>query len=121
MSLLPGPVGLWTAALDAVEPAAVPDVVGALDAQGWDALWFGEAYGREAFSAAQLYLSATSRMAVATGIASIYGRDAGGGVVGRAPARRPLPRAASCSGSASATRRWWSGCGGTPTASRCAP
>jgi probable F420-dependent oxidoreductase len=76
MSLLPGPVGLWTAALDAVEPAAVPDVVGALDEQGWDALWFGEAYGREAFSAAQLYLSATSRMAVATGIASIYGRDA---------------------------------------------
>ena len=76
MSLLPGPVGLWTAALDAVEPAAVPDVVGALDAQGWDALWFGEAYGREAFSAAQLYLSATSRMAVGTGIASIYGRDA---------------------------------------------
>lgn len=76
MSLLPGPVGLWTAALDAVEPAAVPAVVGTLDAQGWDALWFGEAYGREAFTAAQLYLSASTRMAVATGIASIYGRDA---------------------------------------------
>jgi probable F420-dependent oxidoreductase len=76
LSLLPGPVGLWTAALDAVETAAVPDVVGALDAQGWDALWFGEAYGREAFSAAHLYLSSSSRMAVATGIASIYGRDA---------------------------------------------
>lgn len=76
MSLLPGPVGLWTAALDAVPPAAVPDVVGALDAQGWDALWFGEAYGREAFSAAHLYLTGSDRMAVATGIASIYGRDA---------------------------------------------
>jgi probable F420-dependent oxidoreductase len=76
VSLLPGPVGLWTAALDAVETAAVPDVVGALDAQGWDALWFGEAYGREAFSAAQLYLASSSRAAVATGIASIYGRDA---------------------------------------------
>lgn len=76
MSLLPGRVGLWTAALEAVEPAAVPDVVAALEAQGWDALWFGEAYGREAFTAAQLYLSASTRMAVATGIASIYGRDA---------------------------------------------
>lgn len=76
MSLLPGPVGLWTAALDAVEPSSVREVVGALDEQGWDALWFGEAYGREAFSAAHLYLSAGSRMAVATGIASIYGRDA---------------------------------------------
>jgi probable F420-dependent oxidoreductase len=76
VSLLPGPVGLWTAALDAVEPSAVRDAVGALDAQGWDALWFGEAYGREALSAAHLYLSGGSRMAVATGIASIYGRDA---------------------------------------------
>jgi probable F420-dependent oxidoreductase len=74
--ILPGPVGLWTSALDAVDTAAVPDVVGALDEQGWDALWFGEAYGREAFSAADLYLSASMRMAVATGIASIYGRDA---------------------------------------------
>jgi probable F420-dependent oxidoreductase len=73
---LPGPVGLWTAALEAVEPAAVPEVVGALDEQGWDALWFGEAYGREAFTAAQLYLASSRRMAVATGIASIYGRDA---------------------------------------------
>jgi probable F420-dependent oxidoreductase len=74
--LLPGPVGLWTAALEAVEAPAVGDVVGALDEQGWDALWFGEAYGREAFTAAQLYLAASRRMAVVTGIASIYGRDA---------------------------------------------
>lgn len=74
--ILPGPVGLWTAALEAVETTRVPDVVGALDEQGWDALWFGEAYGREAFSAADLYLSSSRRMAVATGIASIYARDA---------------------------------------------
>ncbi|HWG94446.1 MAG TPA: TIGR03620 family F420-dependent LLM class oxidoreductase [Mycobacteriales bacterium] len=74
--ILPGPVGLWTAALESVPVAEVPDVVGALDAQGWDALWFGEAYGREALTAAQLYLASSSRMAVATGIASVYGRDA---------------------------------------------
>ena len=76
MTLLPGPVGLWTAALDALEPAAAREQVTALDEQGWDALWFGEAYGREAFTAAALYLSASRRLAVATGIASIYGRDA---------------------------------------------
>ena len=76
MSLLPGPVGLWTAALDALEPAAAADQVAALDDQGWDALWFGEAYGREAFTAAALYLGASRRLAVATGIASVYGRDA---------------------------------------------
>jgi probable F420-dependent oxidoreductase len=73
---LPGPVGLWTAALDALEVPAARDQVAALDAQGWDALWFGEAYGREAFTAAALYLAASRRMVVATGIASIYGRDA---------------------------------------------
>ncbi len=71
-----GRVGLWTAALDALEVPAARDAVAELDAQGWGALWFGEAYGREAFTAAQLYLSASERLVVATGIASIYGRDA---------------------------------------------
>jgi probable F420-dependent oxidoreductase len=71
-----GRVGLWTAALDALEVPAARDAVAALDAQGWGALWFGEAYGREAFTAAQLHLSASERLVVATGIASIYGRDA---------------------------------------------
>jgi probable F420-dependent oxidoreductase len=73
---LPGPVGIWTGALDALEVPAALDAVAALDGQGWDALWFGEAYGREAFTAASLYLGASGRMAVATGIASVYGRDA---------------------------------------------
>lgn len=71
-----GRVGIWTAALDALDVPAARDAVAALDAQGWGALWFGEAYGREAFTAAQLYLSASERLVVATGIASIYGRDA---------------------------------------------
>ena len=75
-ALLPGPVGVWTAVLDNLEVPAVREQVAALDEQGWDALWFGEAYGREAFTAAALYLGASRRMAVATGIASIYGRDA---------------------------------------------
>ena len=74
--LLPGPVGIWTAALDALEVPAAQDQVAALDEQGWDALWCGEAYGREAFTATSLYLAASRRMAVATGIASIYARDA---------------------------------------------
>ena len=71
-----GPVGIWTAALDVLEVPAARDQVAALDAQGWDALWIPEAYGREAFTAASLYLAASERMTVATGIASIYGRDA---------------------------------------------
>jgi probable F420-dependent oxidoreductase len=75
-TLLPGPVGLWTGALDALEVPAAREQVAELDAQGWDAVWFPEAYGREAFTAAALYLAASERMAVSTGIASIYGRDA---------------------------------------------
>ena len=47
-----------------------------VEEQGWGSLWFGEAYGREAFTAAQLYLGASSRLVLGTGIASIYGRDA---------------------------------------------
>ncbi len=71
-----GRVGLWTGTLDGLEIPAAQEVVAELDAQGWGSLWFGEAYGREAFTAAQLYLAASSRMVIGTGIASIYGRDA---------------------------------------------
>ncbi len=71
-----GRVGLWTAALEALELPAAREAVAAVEEQGWGSLWFGEAYGREAFTAAQLYLSAASRLVVGTGIASIYGRDA---------------------------------------------
>lgn len=71
-----GRIGLWTGSLEGLTPAAIPDVLGELDDQGWGSLWFGEAVGREAFTAAQLYLGATHRMAIGTGIANIYGRDA---------------------------------------------
>lgn len=71
-----GRIGLWTGSLEGLTPAAIPDVLGELDDQGWGSLWFGEAVGREAFTAAQLYLGATRRMAIGTGIANIYGRDA---------------------------------------------
>lgn len=71
-----GRVGLWTGSLEGVPPGQLPDVLGELDDQGWGSLWFGEAVGREAFTAAQLYLGATRRMVIGTGIANIYGRDA---------------------------------------------
>lgn len=71
-----GRVGLWTTALDALDVPAARDMVAELDEQGWASLWFGEAYGREAFTAAAVYLAASSKMSVGTGIASIYARDA---------------------------------------------
>ena len=72
---LAGPVGLWTGTLDQLPPVRVREVVAALDTQGWGGLWFGEAYGREAFTNAAMLLGASSRMTIATGIANIYGRD----------------------------------------------
>ncbi|WP_314036887.1 TIGR03620 family F420-dependent LLM class oxidoreductase [Dietzia sp. CH92] len=71
-----GRIGLWTGSLEGVPVARMPEVLGELEEQGWGTLWFGEAVGREAFTAAQLYLGATSRMVFGTGIANIYGRDA---------------------------------------------
>ncbi len=75
-TLLDGPLGLWTGTLDPLPPAQVREVVVELDEQGWGGLWFGEAYGREAFTNAAMLLGASSRLPVATGIANIYARDA---------------------------------------------
>ena len=69
-------VGLWDASLDGLPLARALEEVAALDGQGWGSLWFGEAYGREAFSTGALYLQAARRMTVATGIANIHARDA---------------------------------------------
>ncbi|MCU1693383.1 MAG: hypothetical protein JWM64_2474 [Frankiales bacterium] len=71
-----GRVGLWTAGLDSLPVAEAAEAVAEVDELGYGALWFGEAYGREAFTAASLHLAASRRLVVATGIASIYGRDA---------------------------------------------
>jgi probable F420-dependent oxidoreductase len=71
-----GKIGIWSTTLDALEVPAAREAVAQIEAQGWGSFWFGEAYGREAFTAAQLYLGASSRLVLGTGIANIYGRDA---------------------------------------------
>ena len=70
-----GRVGLWSAGLDLLPGPVLAETAVELEEQGWGALWFGEAYGREAFTQAGLLLAATSSLVVATGIASIHGRD----------------------------------------------
>lgn len=71
-----GRVGVWTAALDALPVAEAQEAAVELEELGYGSLWQGEAYGREAFTSAALLLAVTSRVVLATGIASIYGRDA---------------------------------------------
>jgi probable F420-dependent oxidoreductase len=69
-------VGIWTGALDILSPHQVRETVAELDEQGWGSLWFGEAYGREAFTNAAMFLGASQHLVVGTGIANIYARDA---------------------------------------------
>ena len=76
LEALRGTVGLWTMTLDALAPSEAAETVAELDELGYPALWVPEAWGREAFTAAGLYLGASRRMVIATGIASIWGRDA---------------------------------------------
>ena len=71
-----GTYGIWGTCFDQLAPGETADLVAELEEQGWGALWFGEAYGREAFTQAQQLLSLSSRMAVATGIANVWARDA---------------------------------------------
>ncbi len=71
-----GRIGIWTTALDEVPSAKAQEAAAALEEMGYGAIWFGEAVGREAFTHAALLLIATKRVAIATGIANIYARDA---------------------------------------------
>jgi len=70
-----GAIGIWTAGLDAFPAARVQEAAAELEELGFGALWFGEAFGREALTTAGLLLAGTKRIVIATGIANIYGRD----------------------------------------------
>ncbi|HVW80019.1 MAG TPA: LLM class F420-dependent oxidoreductase [Mycobacteriales bacterium] len=71
-----GRVGIWSGQLDFSPAETVREVAREVESLGYRALWTGEAVGREVLTAAQLLLSATSSLVVATGIANIWARDA---------------------------------------------
>jgi len=70
-----GRVGIWTYHLNYQPTSKVREVAAELEELGYGALWIGEAFHREPLAAAAVLLSATRRMVVATGIASIWARD----------------------------------------------
>jgi probable F420-dependent oxidoreductase len=58
------------------QPAAVQRQVAAeIENLGYGTIWYGESDRREAFSQASIFLSATSNLVVASGIANIWARD----------------------------------------------
>lgn len=71
-----GTIGIWAFQLDLVPSRQAQEHVAELEELGFGALWIPEAVGREAFTSATLLLAGGERIAVATGIASIWGRDA---------------------------------------------
>ncbi|MFC4588358.1 TIGR03620 family F420-dependent LLM class oxidoreductase [Sphaerisporangium corydalis] len=70
-----GRVGVWTFAFDGQPAATVREAAAEIEELGYGALWFGEGFGRDAIGQSWLLLSATQRMIIATGIASIERRD----------------------------------------------
>ena len=63
-------------ATEQFQPAALVEFAQALDARGYDSLWLPELFGREPIATAGYLLGKTQRIAVATGIANVYVRDA---------------------------------------------
>jgi len=72
-----GPVGAWSFALDGMTAGGERAYVRDVEALGYPAVWFPESLGsKEALSRAGVLLAASERIVVATGIASIWARDA---------------------------------------------
>jgi len=71
-----GQVGIWQGVLDRHPASVVREVVAELDETGWPTLWIPETVSRDPFVSAAVMLEATTNLRVATGIASIWARDA---------------------------------------------
>jgi probable F420-dependent oxidoreductase len=71
-----GPVGVWMALLGRRSADEERRAAATIEELGYTALWYGEAgANKEAFAHAGILLSATERLTIASGIASIYVRD----------------------------------------------
>ena len=72
-----GPVGAWLTLLGLRSAREERAAAAEIERLGYPVLWFGETpVNKEAFVHAGILLSSTERIAIATGIASIYARDA---------------------------------------------
>jgi len=70
-----GRVGLWYGSIDALSTPDAKRAVQTAEELGFPSLWIAEAEGRDPFVSAAVLLSATEKLAIATGIANIYARD----------------------------------------------
>jgi probable F420-dependent oxidoreductase len=71
-----GRIGLWAADFDLQPMAKSQEAIAQVEEMGYGALWVPEAVIREPFASTALLLSATKKMVLATGIASLHARTA---------------------------------------------
>lgn len=72
-----GKVGIWTNEIDRLPNVEARDVLQEIEGLGYGSLWVGESSRRrEALVNSALLLSMTERLVIATGVASIWARDA---------------------------------------------
>lgn len=71
-----GRLGIWTWTFDAQPMREAQRGAAALEEMGFGTVWVPEAVGREPFASCALLLSATERLTMATGIASMQARSA---------------------------------------------
>src|SRR6266498_1899889 len=71
-----GQLGIFSGELAAFTTGVQRRVAAELEGLGYGAIWYGEAFARETFVQGAVFLAATERMVVASGIANIYARDA---------------------------------------------
>jgi len=71
-----GRVGLWAFQLDLLPAGQAQEIASEIEEIGFGTLWIPEMIGRESFCSSLLLLSGTTKLNIATGIASIYARDA---------------------------------------------
>jgi probable F420-dependent oxidoreductase len=71
-----GKVGIWTFGFELQPAARAQEAAAEIESLGYGAIWIPEAMGREAFTHSALLLAGTRRIAIATGIANMWARDA---------------------------------------------
>jgi probable F420-dependent oxidoreductase len=72
----PGRIGLFAGPLNGQPASAQREFVREMERLGYGTLWYGESVAREAFGQGAIYLAATERLVIASGIANIWARDA---------------------------------------------
>ena len=70
-----GTYGIWYGRIDALPTSQAKEAAQLVESLGFGTLWVAEAVGRDPFVSSSILLGATSKLALATGIANIYARD----------------------------------------------